>query len=401
MSDDFTPEDTAEIEAYVTRAVKKIYTGSYEGEFPRELWELTVNKLNEVVDLEFAGEYKPLANQLKYQNSVFAAFKSKNQTQTLENLKAASEAKTFTEFAAEVDKTVKDYNHNHLKAEWRTAKKAARSAKRWAKAVQDSDLFSNIKYLPSTAKEPRDKHKVYYHKVFAMDDPILDSILPPSEWGCECGWTTTDEELTVMDADPVKPDPGLDNNPGKDGALIAPSHPHIKKNKKDTAAILKTNISKIYGIDERDITEFYHNKKNNGAYFSVEKLAKTEKKANKRIAKIYADRGHLVELHGYDSLDSMVDGRWNEFKSPAKMTVNAFDKELQQANRQFRKRELTGDVTFELPEQYDAKTIRTAFRKRLNRPGSDIRIENIHFVSKGKYLGMADINEALNGDLPL
>ncbi len=397
---DFTPEDTTEIERYVSRAVKKIYTGSYEGEFPRELWELTVNKLNEAVDLEFGEAYKPLANQLKYQNSVFAAFKSKNQTQTLENLKAASKAKTFTDFAAEVDQTVKDYNYNHLKAEWNTAKKAARSAKRWAKAVEDSDLFPNIKYLPSTAKEPRDKHKAYYNKVFKMDDPLLDSILPPSEWGCECGWTTTDEELTVMDANPPKPDPGLDNNPGKDGALIATSHPHIKKQKKNTAAILKTNISKIYGIDERDITEFYHNSKTNGSYFSVEKLAKVEKKANKRIAKAYADKGHLVELYGHDSLDSMVDGRWNEFKSPT-MSVNAFDQEFRKANRQFKIRELTGDLTFELPDEYSKGQIQNALKGRISRKGFIAQIENVHFVHKGKYLGFSTIEEVKTGKLPL
>ncbi len=401
LTDDFTPEETANIDILVNRAVKKIYSGDYTGAFPRELWEITVNKLNEVVDAEFGKEYKPLANKLKYQNSVFAAYKSANQTKTLEHLKAASKAKTFTDFAEEALSTTNDYNYNYLKAEWNAAKRATRSAKRWAKAVEDSDLFPNIKYLESTAKKRRDKHKEYYGLVFAMDDPVLDSILPPSDWGCQCGWTTTDEDITGTPKNAPKAEPGLDNNPGKDGVLIAPSHPYIKKNRKDGAAILRQNISEIYGINEGEIVEFYHNSKNNGCYFSIEKLYKTEREANKRIAKIFADRGNLVQLHGQDSIDSMIDGRWNEFKSPQAMSVNAFDKELQRANRQLKNRDLTGDVTFELPAKYDAKSIRTAFRKRLSRKEYDVRIENIHFISKGKYLGVADINDIINGDLPI
>ncbi|WP_297096405.1 hypothetical protein [uncultured Draconibacterium sp.] len=353
-----------------------------------------------MVDQEFGNTYPALKNKLKYQNSVFAAFKSANQTLTLEHLKKASEAKTFTDFAEEALSTTNDYNYTHLKAEWNAAKRACRSAKRWAKAVEDSDLFPNIKYLKSTAKNPRDKHKEYYDMVFAMDDPLLDSILPPSDWGCQCGWTTTDEELSVMKGLKPVADPGLDNNPGKDGALIAPSHPHIQKNRKRAEVILRQNICEVYGIEDSEIFEFYHNSKSNGCYFSVEKLAKIEKKANKRIAKIFANRGSMVELHGHDSLDSMVNGRWNEFKTPTKMTFNNFDKELQHANRQFKSRDLTGDVTFELPDKYDAKIIKTAFRQRINRM-KDVRIENVHFVTKDKYLGVADINDVLNGDLPI
>lgn len=400
LADDFTPEGTSNIDALVKRAVKKIYTGNYTGTFPREFWEITVNKLNQVVDDEFGKNYKPLANKLKYQNGVFSAFKSKNQTQTLENLKAASKAKTFTDFEEEVRSVVTEYNHNHLKAEWNTAKKASRSAKRWAKAVEDADLFPNIEYLESTAREPRDKHKAYYGLVFAMDDPILDSILPPSDWGCQCGWTTTDKPVTQKPGTLPKPEPGLDNNPGKDGALIAPSHPHIANNQKSAAAILKQNICEIYDLAESEIVEFYHNPKNNGCYFSVEKLAKNEKKANTRIARIFADKGSLVELHGNDSIDAMVDGRWNEFKTPS-ATLNSIDQALRKANSQLRNRDLTGDVTLELPVNYDVKAIKTAIHKRFNRENVDVRIENIHFIHKNKYLGGADINDALNGDLPI
>jgi hypothetical protein len=362
------------------------------------LWEITVNKLNEVVDQEFGKEFKPLANQLKYQNSVFAAFKSKNQTQTLENLKAASKAATFTDFATEVRGTVNDYNYNYLKAEWNTAKKAARSAKRWAKAVADADLFPNIKYLASTAKEPRDKHKPYYGMVRPINDPIWDTVLPPSDWGCQCGWTTTDEELTVIPKDAPDPEPGLDNNPGADGALFSQSHPYIK-GQKNVEAILRSNISEVYGIDESEITEFYFDKKTNGCYFSLEKLAKTEAKANRRIAQVFADKGHLVELMGQDSIDSIIDGAWNEFKSPSN-SANAFDKEMQRANRQFKKRELTGDLTIELPTEFSKGFVINGLKDRITRKEFMPAIKNVHFIHKGKYLGKCQLEDIAKGKLP-
>ena len=401
LADDFSPEESLDIQNVVTRGLKKVWTGNYTGEFPREFWEVTVKKLNEAVDMEFGKAYKPLANQLKYQNSVFAAFKSKNQTQTLENLKAASKAATFTDFAVEVDGVVKDYNINHLKAEWNTAKKAARSAKRWAKAVEDSDLFPNFKYLPSTAKEPRDKHKPFYGIILALNDPKVDEIIAPSDWGCQCGWTTTDEKVTGFPKGAPEPEPGLDNNPGKDGALISPSHPHIKGNQSKAAAILKSNIAQVYEIDESEIIEFYHSPKTNGCYFSVEELYKKERVTNKRIAKVFADKGHLVELHGQNSIDSIVDGAWNEFKSPRAMTFNAFDKELQRANRQLRSRGLIGDVTFELPGGYDKKIIRTALRNRLGRDDFECQIVDIHFVTEEKYIGKCSVEDALSGKLPI
>ena len=396
---DFTPEETTFIESAVEKALKKIYTGQYSGEFPEEFWNITVGKLNEAVSSEFGKQIPELANQLKYQNSVFAAFKSAHQTQTLENLLAASKAATFTDFAAEVQSTVKDYNINHLRAEWNTAKKAARSAKRWAKAIENADIFPNIEYTPSTALDPRDVHKPYYGMIAPIDDPVWNGILPPSDWGCQCGWKTTDKNVTQKPHTMPPPEPGLDNNPGKNGALISPSHPYFKA--KGADEIMKSNIAAMYGIDTKDITEFYRDPKTNGCYFSVEKLAKTERAANKRIAKAYANKGSVVELYGSDSLDSIVNGTWNEFKTPDAMTENAFSKRLGKANSQLKDRKLKGDATFELPEKYDANIIRTAFRKKVNRADYENHLNFVHFTMKGKYLGSATIDDIIKGKLPI
>ncbi len=397
------------MEQSVTRALKKIYTGSYDGEFPRELWEITVNKLNEAVDLEFGKQYKPLASQLKYQNGVFAAFKSKNQTQTLENLKAASKAATFSDFAEEVRGTVKDYNYNHLKAEWNTAKKASRSAKRWAKALEDADLFPNIKYLASTAKEPRDKHKPFYGLVFAMDDPKLDSILPPSDWGCQCGWTTTDEELTIIPKRLPEPEPGLDNNPGKDGALFSTSHPHIKAGSKDAGAIIKSNIAAVYNIDEKDITEFYFNKKTNGCVFSVADVRKESEFAeNFRIGKMLADKGNLIELiapfensskERIPTADAIMNGTFIEFKTTGSTSVKRLRKHIYDASQS--KGRAHGDpidLLIEFNTDIDDDIIRDAFN-RSKGAGETTYINGVYFVKGNRLTKRFSVDDIINGAL--
>lgn len=369
----FTPGEIANIEQLTERALRKIYTGTYQGEFPTEFWDITVSKLNEAVITEFAGAYKPLQNQLVYQNGVFAAFKSKAQTKTLENLMAASKAATFTDFAAEVQSTVKDYNINHLRAEWNTAKKAARSAKRWAKALEDSDIFPNIEYTPSTAKEPRDVHRPYYGMIRPIDDPVWAGILPPSDWGCQCGWKTTDKPVTKAPATIIPPEPGLDNNPGADGALFSNSHPHIVAGQKEAEAILKQNIVEMYGIDVADLTLFKIDKATNGCIFSLDdRITKeAEFKGNMITANFLKDRGHLVELlkrtnqNGVKSLDALVDNIKTEFKDCS--SVSAVDRQLRKANSQAKGLSTNTNVVLYMTKQVSKEAIRDAITSRLTR----------------------------------
>lgn len=385
---DFTPEEITDIEALCESALKKIYTGQYQGEFPEEFWTITTGKLNEAVKDEFKNAYKPLQNQLVYQNGVFSAFKAKAQTQTLENLMSASKAATFTDFAAEVQSTLKDYNINHLRAEYNTAKKASRSAKRWAKAVEDSDIFPNIEYTPSTAKEPRDKHKAYYGMVRPIDDPVWATILPPSDWGCQCGWRTTDKPVTKALVTVIPAEPGLDNNPGADGALISPSHPYIKAGKKQAGEILKQNIVELYGIDVNDLTLFKFDAKTNGCIFSIDEgiTKEGEFKGNMITANFLKDRGHMVELlkrtekEGVKSIDSLVDNFPTEFKMCGSAT--SIDNAIRDAASKAKNLKTDCDVMIHLSKEIGDEAVKKAIGSRLSRTKG---VKNV-FVIKGDVI---------------
>ena len=382
MSDNFTDQQTLSINKTVERGLKKIYTGSYTGKFPVEFWEITTAFLNEAVDTEFGDQYKALANHLKYQNGVFAAFKSANQTQTLENLLAASKAKTFTDFAVEVQSVVNDYNINHLRTEWVTAKGAMRSAKRWAKALEDADLFGNIEYTPSTAKDPDDGHKEYYGTIRPIDDPIWDTILPPWRWRCQCGWRTTDKPTTGIPNGSPKADPGLDNNPGKDGAAFSQSHPYFKA--KGAEEILKNNLSAMYGIDPKDLTEFYFDKKTKGCIFSVDKIRKElEFAQNLDTAKVLSKNGNIVELlkrselEGVKSIDAMVNGTFTEFKLCSSKT--SIDNAIRDAARKAKNLKVETDVVIHLSKTLPDDAIKAAIESRMSRVKG---VKNV-FVIKG------------------
>lgn len=401
---DFTAEETSFIENSVERALKKIYTGTYKGEFPDEFWAITAGKLNEAVDSEFGKDYKPLANKLKYQNGVFAAFKSQNQTQTLENLLKASKAATFTDFAQEVQSTVKDYNINHLKAEWNTAKMACRSAKRWAKAVEDADLFPNIEYTPSTAIDPRDIHKPYYGMILSMDDQLLDSILPPSIWGCQCGWRTTDKAVTKAPKGVPPPSPGLDNNPGKDGALFSQSHPYFKA--KGAEDIVRNDLALMEKVEIDEIKIHSFDKKSKGVIYSTGQLNDNAIKANIITGEYHANSGSMVKLINVDvspsgkylkTPDAIVDGWYNEFKMSGKKnpSINNISADIQDSSEKGKRLNAKIDITLRYVDA-EKEHVKNAFIVKEAKKHIEY-VENTWIINNEKMFGPFTKKQILEG----
>ena len=68
----------------------------------------------------------------------------------------------------------------------------------WKKFQETKNTYPNLEYTPSRAANPRDSHRVYWGKIWAIDDPIWDTIMPPSEWNCFCGVRPTNKPVTVL-----------------------------------------------------------------------------------------------------------------------------------------------------------------------------------------------------------
>ena len=92
----------------------------------------------------------------------------------------------------------------------------------WKKFQEPKSTYPNLEYTPSRAANPRDSHRVYWGMIWAIDDPIWDTIMPPSEWNCFCGVRPTNKPVTVLPDGWQQPetDPVFRNNPGKTGKFV-------------------------------------------------------------------------------------------------------------------------------------------------------------------------------------
>lgn len=224
----------------INHALVDVYSGVTppDGIDP-SLWKITYQELNKAVDegfgvVQFGDPDFDFVQELKYNNAVFSAFKSHNQSKELaaQLLDEDSKLKSFSRFRKDTESIIGDYNVRWLKTERTTAIKSARNAANWRKWEKTKDLYPNIEYLPSRAAVPRPEHKVFYGTVLPMDDPFWASHTPPLDWGCLCGVTNSDKERTDVPVTDVEPAPGLDNNPAISKRLFSSSHPYQSKVKK-------------------------------------------------------------------------------------------------------------------------------------------------------------------------
>lgn len=392
------------IDELIQKALKSIYSGS-GGYIDPDLWKITVDELNKAVDEEYdAGRgSKYFRNKLKYQNSVFSAYKSAHQKTTLRHLREATKSESFAEFKKRALSITGDYNVNWLREEYRTGKARMRSAKNYQDALADQDLYPNIEYMPSRAVEPREEHKHYYGTILPMDHPWWNVHMPPSVWGCQCWWRTCDTDPTpVPSSRPADVSPGLDINPGKTGRIFSNSHPYIVEMDHAWNEILRENIAAIHKRSSEELTLWEPVKATNGCVYSFDKLGQ-EYNRHYVVGRLLAAEGNEVQVFNHLNIDAKVNGIWNEFKAPRSFTANAFDKLFQKANRQYKKRGLRGDITFHIESGANPdiiKAIRRGLKDRISRLGKDCRIDFVHFTWYDTYEGKVSIQEILNDKLP-
>ena len=209
---------------------------------------MTFQELNKAVDegfgvVKYSSPDYDFVQELKYNNAVFSAFKNHHKSSELASLirDEKGNLKSFHQFKKDAQPFV-DKEYRHLKTEYNTAVRSARSAANWKKWERTSHLYPNLEYLPSRAAVPRPEHKVFYGTVLPMNHSFWATHTPPLSWNCMCGVTNTDKEVTgdVPEND-VKIAPGLDNNPALTKKLFSSSHPYESKtSKKALKTVLKS-----------------------------------------------------------------------------------------------------------------------------------------------------------------
>ena len=191
--------------------------------------------------------------------AVFSGFKTLQQQKELHNLlfDKNGNMKSFDQFRKDTAKVLDKYNQNWLRTEYNTLVARARFASDWKRFEKNKDLYPNLKWLPSSSIDKRDGHKLFYNRVWPIDDPFWDTNFPGNLWNCKCGIKSTSEGAAPAKRhNHSKPSPGLNENPGKTGQMFTDSHPYIKnstkQDKKVVNEMMESKVLKSIGDDKLD-----------------------------------------------------------------------------------------------------------------------------------------------------
>lgn len=166
-----------------------------------------------------------------HSNAVFSAFKVHRMQNDMARLLLDSNGnlKPFEQWMKEVMPIASHQCGTWLRTEYDTAVLRAHQAADWRQFEREKDVLPNLRWMPSTSIHPGADHRIFWNTVRPIDDPFWSEHRPGDRWNCKCGLSSTDDPVTpVPESSPKdKPQPGLENNPGKDGKLFSDKHPYI------------------------------------------------------------------------------------------------------------------------------------------------------------------------------
>lgn len=264
---------------------------------------------------------------LRHSNEVFAAFKvhSMSERMAARLLNPDGTLKPFRQWADDVKSISAHYVGAWLRTEYDTALIRAHNAADWQQFIRDADVMPNLRWMPTTSLTPESSHRAFWERKLTLpvSDPFWDEHHPGDRWNCKCSLEQTDDpptpELKAEFAGEA-PQPGLTNNPGKDGHTFSQDHPYFPKSCASCGFYKKASIKNhllpaflnirakdcyncpyINGCISRmssDGFKLEHNFKNGGKLYvhpDIDK-DKADYKDMKRICLQLAKMGHEVRM---------------------------------------------------------------------------------------------------------
>ena len=264
---------------------------------------------------------------LRHSNEVFAAFKvhSMSERMAARLLNPDGTLKPFRQWADDVKSISSHYVGAWLRTEYDTALIRAHNAADWQQFIRDADVMPNLRWMPTTSPMPESSHRAFWERKLTLpvSDPFWNEHHPGDRWNCKCSLEQTDDpptpELKAEFAGEA-PQPGLTNNPGKDGHTFSQDHPYFPKSCASCGFYKKASIKNrllpaflnirakdcyncpyINGCISRmssDGFKLEHNFKNGGKLYvhpDIDK-DKADYKDMKRICLQLAKMGHEVRM---------------------------------------------------------------------------------------------------------
>lgn len=264
---------------------------------------------------------------LRHSNEVFAAFKvhSMSERMAARLLNPDGTLKPFRQWADDVKNISSHYVGAWLRTEYDTALIRAHNAADWQQFIRDADVMPNLRWMPTTSPMPESSHRAFWERKLTLpvSDPFWNEHHPGDRWNCKCSLEQTDDPPTPelkAEFSGEAPQPGLTNNPGKDGHTFSQDHPYFPKSCASCGFYKKASIKNrllpaflnirakdcyncpyINGCISRmssDGFKLEHNFKNGGKLYvhpDIDK-DKADYKDMKRICLQLAKMGHEVRM---------------------------------------------------------------------------------------------------------
>lgn len=173
---------------------------------------------------------------LRHSNEVFAAFKvhSMSERMAARLLNPDGTLKPFRQWADDVKSISSHYVGAWLRTEYDTALIRAHNAADWQQFIRDADVMPNLRWMPTTSPMPESSHRAFWERKLTLpvSDPFWNEHHPGDRWNCKCSLEQTDDPATPelkAEFAGEAPQPGLTNNPGKDGHTFSQDHPYFPK----------------------------------------------------------------------------------------------------------------------------------------------------------------------------
>lgn len=175
-------------------------------------------------------------NQIRTNNKIWSAFRVHRMQNDIaaQLLDANGQLKPFDRWLEDIKGMTNHYVGPWLRTEYNTAVLRAHQAADWKHFEAEQDVFPNLRWMPTTSPQQDPLHRQYWESklTLPMNHPFWSEHRPGDRWNCKCTLEQTDapaNDAVIKDFYPVPQQPGLDNNPGKDGKLFSDSHPYITK----------------------------------------------------------------------------------------------------------------------------------------------------------------------------
>lgn len=169
---------------------------------------------------------------LRHSNEVFAAFKvhTMGVDMAAKLFDSKGKLKPFKQWVDDVSSISSHQVGSWLQTEYDTAVIRAHQAADWREFMRNKDVMPNLRWMPTTSPDPETTHEALWQKRLNLpvDDPFWTKHHPGDHWNCKCSLEANDDAVVrPEDISADKPQPGLDNNPGKDGHIFNDTHPYF------------------------------------------------------------------------------------------------------------------------------------------------------------------------------